>query len=893
MKKAFLILFLFYISLDCSAQYTINGNASQNNCHCYTLTNNFLDQKGSVWNNNQIDLNQSFDFKFSVFLGCSDFNGADGIAFVLQPISLSVGSSGGGMGFQFISPSVGVTLDTYQNASPDNDPYYDHIAIQLNGDINHLSSNTLTPYTPISATSDDVEDCNNHSLSVVWNAPTKNIKVYFDNTLRLDATNDFVNNVFGGNSFVYWGFTGATGGLSNLQQFCTELSPSFQLLPTQKRCINEPIDFYDFTTSFSEPVTRFWDFGDGSPIVTNVVNPTHTYTTSGNKIVKLKVVSIDGCEETYTQSIHVGTKPVAAFSTSGTCVNTLIQFTNLSTNVDGAVNSWNWNLDNGGINTTLPNPSTTYTTSGIKNISLTVKTIDGCESDPLIRPISVQPRPIVDFSFTDYVCLGNPTLFQDLSTGGVMNYWNWTYSDSAFPATIQNPSHVFSTPGPHTVTLVTSATGNNSCAGSALTKTVYVADKPRAGMKHLTACQGQQVQLQDSSYTLDGLTMVSSWWDLGNGQFSNQFNPSVTYTLSGTKIIKHVVYNDKGCKSDTLVTNLSVGDKPIADFNFSTPVCNSNTISFNDQSLLTTGSITNWNWTNNGVSFGNTSSANGNFPFGNNTVGLTVTSSLGCVSDAVYKNFRLIKKPEVTIRFRDTCKYSPVLFSANESAPFIGINQWHWNFGDGQQSASQVSLHTYIANGDYAVQLYAISVEGCSSDTLKQIIHIYGTNAFAGNDTIAASMQPIQLNAIGGISYQWSPPSGLSATNIPNPVVTVSDNTTYYLKASTPSGCESYDTINIKIYKGPDIYIPSAFTPNNDGLNDYLKAFSVGLKQLDYFIVYNRYGQQVFYTNESYKGWDGKFKGIDQPSGTYIWIASGTDFLNKPIQKKGTVIIIR
>ena len=73
---------------------------------------------------------------------------------------------------------------------------------------------------PISATNNNVEDCLNHNLRIAWNATTKNMIVYFDAQQRLNVTNDFVNTVFAGDSLVYWGFTGATGGLSNEQKFC-------------------------------------------------------------------------------------------------------------------------------------------------------------------------------------------------------------------------------------------------------------------------------------------------------------------------------------------------------------------------------------------------------------------------------------------------------------------------------------------------------------------------------------------------------------------------------------------------------------------------------------------------------------------------------------------------
>ncbi len=896
MKKSSL-LFVIACVLNhlCFSQYTINGNATQDNCHCYTLTQSINDQHGSVWNNTRIDLNQNFDFVFQVYLGCTDANGADGIAFVLQPTSTSVGSSGGGMGYQYVSPAVGVTLDTYQNLVEDNDPYYDHIAIQLNGDINHVTSNCLTPLTPISATSDNVEDCMNHTMRITWNAATKTMTVYFDNQLRVSAVNDFTNTVFSGNSMVYWGFTGATGGLSNVQKFCTTLTPSFHFLPDQKKCVNEPITFYDSTVSFTEPVTRSWDFGDGSPIVNNVVNPTHTYTTTGDHTVVLTVTSLDGCVEIFNQVVHVGSKPVAGFAAIGNCTNSIVYFNDTSHVAVGTINNWYWDFDNNGATSTSQYTNTTYTTSGPKIVKFVVKTLEGCVSDTLVRTINMLGRPTVDFSFSDSVCLGTPTSFHDLSTitNGTVNYWQWTYSDSSFPATLQQPTHVFSTPGPHNVTLVSSASGTNACAGSSVTHSVFVAGKPVAAMKNIVVCERQSIQLQDSSYSADGLTISQCWWDLGNGQFSTQCNPLVTYATPGPQLIRHVVRNSRGCLSDTMNITINVADKPHVNFGFDAPVCRDSSIHLHDSSAVGNGTLNQWNWIHNGTGFSIAQNPIGYFSFGNQHVGLSVTSSLGCFSDTVYKSFRLIKAPVIRYFTNDTCKYDPVHFSAAELNPQIGINTWHYDFGDGNAATQPITTHVYQANGQYNTSLYAISIEGCSSDTMHDVVNIYGTNAFAGNDTIAAAGQPVQLHATGGVSYSWTPSFGLDNTSAQSPIATNDHDMTYYLEAYTPAGCKSHDTVNIVIYKGPDIYIPTAFTPDDDGLNDVLHVLPIGLKTFDYFKIYNRFGQLIFISYNKDNGWDGRYKGSRQPAGTYVYVLSGTDFKGRPLFRKGTVLLLR
>ena len=179
---AFLYFFFLSIAFPSSAQYILNGAATQNSCNCYTITPQQFTQSGSVWNSNKINLNNSFDYNFNVFLGCQDANGADGIVFILQPISTSLGTTGGGMGFEGISPSIGVALDTWQNIE-NNDPVYDHVSIQANGVISH-GGDLAGPVQATPATT-NIEDCAWHDFRIKWNAATLTLEVYFDGTLRL------------------------------------------------------------------------------------------------------------------------------------------------------------------------------------------------------------------------------------------------------------------------------------------------------------------------------------------------------------------------------------------------------------------------------------------------------------------------------------------------------------------------------------------------------------------------------------------------------------------------------------------------------------------------------------------------------------------------------------
>ena len=106
-------------------------------------------------------------------------------------------------------------------------------------------------------------------------------------------------------------------------------------------------------------------------------------------------------------------------------------------------------------------------------------------------------------------------------------------------------------------------------------------------------------------------------------------------------------------------------------------------------------------------------------------------------------------------------------------------------------------------------------------------------------------------------------------------------------------GCFDLDTVRLRVLNGPTFYIPSAFTPNNDGLNDIFRPTPVGIASLDFFRVFNRLGELVYETSEIGKGWDGIYKGKKQHTGNYVWSLKATDRLGKLRIMKGNVVLIR
>ncbi len=370
--------------------YILNGDAIKEDCNCYTLTSDSYNTSGSVWNKNKIDLNESFDYKFNVFLGCND-DGADGMAFVLQPISTSIGSQGGGMGYNGVFPSLGILIDTWQNGE-NLDPSYDYIAIMRDGNIVHGPTDLAAPM-PALISEGNIEDCNWHTFRITWDATTKIISTEFDGVPRVSATVDMVPDIFSGDPMVYWGFTSATGGGKNHQRVCTSLNPGFYFPEGQETCYPSPLRFIDSSNSFGTINQWYWNFGDGTTFE-GQNPPIHVFPGPGNYDVTLSILGNNGCvSDTFLRKIVAGSEPVAAFKYMPlyVCKDMPTSFFDNSSVEFGTINKWKWSIN--GQNFQDSNPPPLILNSVKNKIELTVETVEGCVSNVFTDSIKIKSFP--------------------------------------------------------------------------------------------------------------------------------------------------------------------------------------------------------------------------------------------------------------------------------------------------------------------------------------------------------------------------------------------------------------------------------------------------------------------------------------------------------------------
>ena len=190
--------------------------------------------------------------------------------------------------------------------------------------------------------------------------------------------------------------------------------------------------------------------------------------------------------------------------------------------------------------------------------------------------------------------------------------------------------------------------------------------------------------------------------------------------------------------------------------------------------------------------------------------------------------------------------------------------------------------------------------DGCIVKDTVRITVIPTINLTVTPDTEIESEVPFpleansaQLDGMAGVSYRWTPPTGLNNNSIQNPIATLLSSQTYTVRGTSPHGCYGEAQVTISVVPPDWINIPSAFSPNGDGINDLLYLNTKGISDFHYFKIYNRWGQVVFYATQSDVGWDGRFKGAEPVGGIYTYELRGVTTKGKIIKKEGTVLLLR
>ena len=262
----------------------------------------------------------------------------------------------------------------------------------------------------------------------------------------------------------------------------------------------------------------------------------------------------------------------------------------------------------------------------------------------------------------------------------------------------------------------------------------------------------------------------------------------------------------------------------------------------------------------------------------------------GCVSyDTVLVRASVINK-NLGLLGKDTyCEGS------NDSAVLVvqPTDSIQWYKDDIPIRGANQTTYKVIQSGSYYAMLYNNS--GCSIATAVQKIVIdHPRPGITYPVQYAVYNLPATLEARNfGESYLWNPAANLDNPAIYDPVFKGSEDQLYTIQITTSTGCETIDTLLVKAVPKVEIYVPSAFTPNNDGRNDVLRPILMGVKEFHYFRIYNRWGQLLFETKTDQKGWDGTLQGTPQNTQVVVWEAEGLGVDGTIYKRKGTAVLVR
>lgn len=712
-------------------------------------------------------------------------------------------------------------------------------------------------------------------------------------------------------------------------------------------CVNTPIQFTDTTYSRYGAVNSWrWDFGDPATLAdtSHLQNPVYTYTAPGTYTVELQVTNDKGCFKVYTKNITINGNPLLSVfpADSVYCGLDTLQLNGVGT---GTFN-WTPPVNIIGANTATPRvfPNTTIKyyarltdiNGCITNDSLTVipkfdlsNAIAGpttiCEEDTVVLRGTANYSSSITWQWTPIATAESPTIDTTrvypivTTTYNLRTQWgnncvvNKTHTINVIPLAIPNAGpDAFVCSGGQTSTQL-NATGGISYQWTPVTglnnpnipnpiasptiPTYYVVAVGVAGCPKLRT---DTVFVDVSSVPIFNTINDTLICDIDtlqlatNGTGSYAWTPN--YMISNTTIASpmvspniptwyYVTLTDPvGCKSKDSVF-VDVKDRVSLNAGADTTICQTDGFFLNP-----TSDALKYKWIPS--TYLNYDTLKNPFARPLTTITYQLIGNIGKCQSTDDVTIKVVPYPPANAG-PDTSICTG--FSVQLNATGGSIYSWSpSSFLNNTSIPNPVSVRP-TANIRYIVTVR--DVLGCPKPVKDTVwVRVYpAVIADAGpSDTTAVLGEPMFLKATGGATYTWFPSTWLNNPNIQNPISLPKDDITYILTATNIAGCIGTDTIHIKLYElDPDMYVPNAFTPDGNGTNDVLRPILIGMKDLTYFRVYNRWGVLMFSTTEKGRGWDGRYNGKAQDPAAYVWMAEGVTYKGEKKTKKGSAILIR
>jgi gliding motility-associated-like protein len=559
----------------------------------------------------------------------------------------------------------------------------------------------------------------------------------------------------------------------------------------------------------------------------------------------------------------------------------------------------------------LYNPTYTFPAPGDYTVTLYVNPNSSC-GDTAYEIFHVHPLLLPDYLAPNAQCfLGNTFNFNGGGTYQGNGTFNWNFGTNANPQSANTPTInnvTFNAPGDYPVVFTVN---ENGCTASA-TKTITVWESPIASIDTYPSigCDPLVINFNNTSTSGSPMTIL---WQFSDGTTSNALNPTHIFSPPGVYSFSLSISTSQNCVDTSqilAVNSITVITTPIADFNYvsTSGMCfNNNSFSFNNTSQqLGPGGVISWTFsgptaiqTSNSQIISNISySASGQYP-------VTLVATDNNCSDTTTKIIELYENPIASIDPISSLGCDPMSIKfLNTSTSASGLT-YLWTFSDGTTSSQSSPTHIFTPPGTYDYTLSIKTTSQCVDS--NQIVSVSSITVnpspvanFTATPLVTSIFDPdiffYNISPTNDIvSWYYNFDDGSESSEI-NPIHTYAMWGDYTVTQTVINSyaCPNTTSLLVRILPEFRFWIPNAFTPGNkDGLNDVFKPIVIGVEDYS-FMIFDRWGELIYKTDETEAGWNGTFKNKPCTDDVYIWKCEFKNIVSQELESHvGHVTLVR
>ena len=660
-------------------------------------------------------------------------------------------------------------------------------------------------------------------------------------------------------------------------------------------CLKDAVFFIDTSnTSGIAPLSRKWILDDGNEATTKSVN--HTYANPGNYNVKLIITQNSECADSITQGLEIFNQTSPQFSVTDLCPNDSTSLMASHTPISESIDSFIWLYQGSSIQSILWKHQ--FADSGLQNFRLISVTDHGCR-DTLDSFIRINPKPNALFT-SSVVCEGNEVTLINTSNDYGKDFTKvaWITTTASSIGKPDTFKYVLGNKAFENVKLIVES--GDGCSDTTV-RNLKIWRSPQISISATDACLNQNVIFSNTT-AIDSSNIATWNWIITDGKTSTDSLPVESFTIPGLKKAVLTATSDKGCiKKDS--TDFTINPNPVPNFSV-VEACINNGTQFTSSSTITSGSISKYAYD---FGDGNTSvyatAVNTYIAAGNNNVKLVTESAEGCL-DSIEKSVKAHAIPSADFTAFPLAGCTPLDVNFTDVSVVLNdaINDWEWKDNSGVFSTMQNPSTQYTAAGKQFITLKVKSSFGCEHETTKiDYLEIYPKPAALFSflplkPTIIEPDVTFTDLSTGAITWDWDFGDGSSSTD-QNPTYTFKDTGVFNVHLTVTNANQCINDTQFSVFVEPSfvVTIPTAFSPNGDGKNEDWGPVGVLQGVTDYeLLIFNRWGEILFQTNDVNARWDGTYMGDPVPEGFYQYNMRYTDFLvTKWVNKRASVYLVR